>query len=255
MRVLSLFLFLFFFSFSITSAQEVQKAALSLFIDHSVFSELLKKFVNKRGMVDYKAFKRDEQALKTLTAYTNDLMKIDGLKLEPAEERMSYWLNLYNALIVQKILKHYPVPSVLQIPHFFDEPRYEMKSFPGEKLSLLDLEKKVFLEQFTDPRLHLARVNGAIGSAPLFPEAYQAPILDKKLEEASMTFFTDSAKISYDSKKSILYVSPLFLWFEKSFLVWGVSSGHFIRKRLPNLPPTAKIEFSGFDWKLNDAKY
>jgi len=247
-------LFLMFITSAVFASSSPEKVFLNS-IDHSVFSDLLKKFVNKRGSVDYKSLKRDKEALNRLNSYISDLMQIDGLNLEPAEERIAYWLNLYNALVIQAVLKYYPIPSVLQIPHFFDEPRYEMKSFPKEKLSLLDIETKVFVDRFNDPRVHLAKVNAAIGSAPLFQEAYQAITLDKQLESATMTFLNDPSKIYYDQKKLTLYVSPLFLWFNESFERWAVSNFDFIRKRISPLPLSSKLQFSGFDWRLNDVKY
>ncbi len=256
-KIFSSIVFLLFLMFvtSVVFASSSPEKALSNSIDHSVFSDLLKKFVNKRGSVDYKSLKRDKEALNRLSSYVSDLMQIDGLNLEPAEERMAYWLNLYNALVIQAVLKYYPIPSVLQISHFFDEPRYEIKSFPKEKLSLLDIEAKVFVERFNDPRVHLAKVNAAIGSPPLFQEAYQAVTLDKQLESATMTFLNDPSKIYYDPKKSTLYVSPLFLWFDESFEQWAISNFDFIRKRIAPLPLLTKFQFSGFDWRLNDVKY
>lgn len=246
------FIFLLFSSF--LSAQEIQNSSLPSSIDHSAFSVLLQKFVNKKGLVDYKELKKDQNSIQALDLYISDLSKIDGLNLESVNERMAYWLNLYNALVIQRILKSYPVQSVLQIPRFFDEPRYSLKSFPDEKVSLLDIEKTVFLERFNDPRIQLARINGAIGSAPFSQEAYQGETLNAKLDQVTTVFLTHPSKVSYDPKKSTLYVSPVFLWFEKFFTRWATSPTDFIRKKLPNLPPNTKIQFLGYDWKLNDAR-
>jgi hypothetical protein len=223
-------------------------------IDHSVFTQLLKQFVNKHGLVDYRAFKKDKDSIATLNAYLDDLMKIDGMSLEPKEERMAYWLNLYNGLVLKEILQRYPVKTVAQIPHFLDERRYELAGFEG-KLSLLDIEQKIFLEKFNDPRLHFARVNGSLSGPAFLQEAFQGSNLEKKLGELTAAFLSDSEKNYYDRNRNIFYASALFLWFEEDFAKWSLSNRNFIQSRFPGLPPTFRLEFMGYDWKLNDTKY
>lgn len=227
----------------------------SLSLDHSAFTDILKKYVNKNsGLVDYRTFKRDKETIQKLDAYVADMLKIDGFALEPVQERKAYWLNLYNALILKEIIHHYPINLTAEINHFFDDKRYEMAGFKGEKVSLLDLEQKVFVERLTDARTHLARVNGAI-SGPVFKqEAFQAATVEKALEEITMSFLTDSTKNFYDSRRNIFFVSPLFLWFQEHFGRWEHSNRFFIQKRLQGLPMNFRLEYMGFDWKLNDTR-
>src|SRR5215467_14207013 len=116
-------------------------------IDHSVFTEILKRYVNKKGFFDYRTFKREKDYQVQLNDYLDDLMKIDGASLEKDGDRMAYWLNLYNGLVIKEVTKRYPVQTVAQIPNFFSEPRYEMASFPEKKISLLDIEQ-YFREKF-----------------------------------------------------------------------------------------------------------
>jgi uncharacterized protein DUF547 len=223
-------------------------------LSHAVFTELLKKFVDKKGLVDYRSFKRDKDSLATLDAYAEDMMKIDGTALEPAGERMAYWLNLYHALVLREILKNYPIQTTAQIPHFFDGPRYLLAAFPGEKLSLMDIEQKIFRERFNDPRLHLVRMNGSLSGPSLLQTAFEAKGFEKQLEEATMSFLKDTSKNSYDSRKNIFYGSPLFNWFEEDFEKYLMSSRSFIASRIP-LPLNFRLQFMGYDWKLNDSKY
>lgn len=224
-------------------------------IDHYVLSEILKKFVSKNsGLVDYRTFKRDKESIQKLDAYVADLIKIDGFALEPIQERKAYWLNLYNALVLKEIIHRYPVNMTAEIPHFFDDKRYELASFKGEKVSLLDLEQRVFCDRLNDPRTHLARVNGAV-SGPIFSqEAFQGLTVDKKLDEITIAFLTDSSKNFYDSRRNIFFVSPLFLWFQEHFGRWEFSNRFFIQKRLQGLPANFRMEYMGFDWKLNDTR-
>lgn len=222
-------------------------------ISHKVFSQILQKYVNKQGLVDYSGLKRDKDAQANLKAYLDDLMKIDGSELEPVTERMAYWLNLYNGLVIQEVLKNYPVQTVSQIPHFFDGQRYEIAGFnAGKKVSLLDIEG-YFHDRFNEPRLHLMRVNGALSSPPMMREAYEGPTIERKLEDQTTAFLKDTLKNNYDARHGVFLISPLFLWFQEDFERYAISPEAFVTRRV-NMPPNTRIQYMGFDWKLNDTK-
>lgn len=226
----------------------------SLPIDHSYFTEILSRYVSKRGMVDYRMFKRNKEAQAALNAYTEDMLKIDGLVLEPAEERMAYWLNLYHALVLREILKAYPVQSVSQMPNFFDGKRYSMAGYPGEKISLMDIEQRIFRERFNDPRLHLVRMNGSLSGPVLPQEAYTSSGFEKRIEAATMNFLGDTTKNFYDARRKVFYASPIFDWFASDFEKYSVSNRTFLGSRIP-LPIGFGLQFTGYDWKLNDTRY
>src|SRR5215831_7363055 len=56
-------------------------------IDHSVFSEILKRFASKKGVFDYRTFKREKDYQVQLNDYLEDMMKIDGAALENNSDR------------------------------------------------------------------------------------------------------------------------------------------------------------------------
>lgn len=251
--ILSLLLIPFTSEAQIEVITPVSESIPSNAISHSIFTQLLKKYVSKNGLVDYSTFKRNKEAIDTLDSYLEDLKKIDGTILEPATERMAYWLNLYNGLVIQEVLKAYPVQTTAQIPRFFDTPRYVIEGFPNRKLSLLDIEQ-YFRDTFNDPRLHLVRVNGALGAPPLRQEAFEGFKIEKQLEEQTLVFLKDGTKNFYDVRRNVLFASPLFLWFESDFTKYFISSRNFLIGRM-GLPINFRLEFAGFDWKLNDTKY
>lgn len=263
MRILLFAIFVFLFSAPLFAQQVAQSlpeskpesVAATEAINHYVLSDILEKYANKNsGLVDYRMFKRDKESIQKLDAYVADMMKIDGFALEPIQERKAYWLNLYNSLILKEIIHRYPINMTAEINHFFDDKRYEIAAFKGEKVSLLDLEQKVFVERLNDPRTHLARVNGAMSGPVFLQEAFKGATVDKKLEEITMSFLTDSTKNFYDAHRRIFFVSPLFLWFQEHFGRWEFSNRMFIQKRLQGLPANFRMEFMGFDWKLNDTR-
>lgn len=247
------FLFIFIFYSSVVSSQALpEKLVLPNPVDHSSFSELLKKYVSKTGLVDYRSFKRDKDALTLLNYYCEDLSKLDIFTLEPVQERLAALLNLYNALVLREVLKFYPVQNTSQIPHFFDEARYALAGFE-KKLSFLDIEN-IFHERFNDPRHNLARVNASIAGPIFLQEAFDSKNLEKQLEEVTSRFVMDTSKISYDARRNIVGASPLLMWFEEDFKRYSMSVRGFLSSRIP-VNAFTKVEYGGYDWRLNDTVY
>ncbi len=255
-KIFSLFVFIFVFQSSLVFAQVVppvpEKLVLPNFIDHSSFSQLLKKYVSKTGLVDYRSFKREKDDLVLLNSYCEDLVKIEVFALEPVQERLAALLNIYNALVLREVLKFYPVQNTSQIPRFFDEARFTLNGFE-KKLSFLDIEN-LFRERFNDPRHHLARVNASIAGPIFLQEAFDSKNLEKQLEEVTTRFVTDSSKTSFDARRNVVGASPLFMWFEEDFKRYSMSVRGFLSSRIP-VNAFTKVEYGGYDWRLNDTVY
>src|SRR5262245_61177637 len=58
------------------------------------------------GYVYYRALKADR---RRLDAYVGQLAAVDAEKL-PKDEQIAFWLNTYNALVLQTVVDHYPAP-------------------------------------------------------------------------------------------------------------------------------------------------
>src|SRR5690606_27651569 len=78
-------------------------------IDHSEWDKLLKKHVDKKGFVDYSAFKKDIVALDT---YLTILSENEPTEVWSKEELLAYYINLYNAATVRLIVENYPLKSI-----------------------------------------------------------------------------------------------------------------------------------------------
>lgn len=219
----------------------------SQFIDHSVFGEVLHKVVNKHGWVDYRKLKRDKSLQRKLKAYVEDLSKIDPNTLEDPRDRLAGWLNLYNAIVLQEVLQHYPIKRVNQVPHFFDQAKHKI----GEKTySLLDIEQSIFLESLQEPRAVFARVTGTTSGPRLRQTPYHPLKLEEQLEDQTWKFLLNKENVDYNPKRNLLTLNSLLLWYEKEL----GNSIAFLRTYLDLLPPLFNIAYRGYDWTLNDEK-
>ena len=78
----------------------------------SIFNELLQKHVTKNGIVDYKAFKKDEAKLDSYISY---LEKTSTQNSWSENKQRAFWINAYNAFTIELILKNYQVKSIKDI--------------------------------------------------------------------------------------------------------------------------------------------
>ena len=106
-------------------------------VNHSAFDKLLKKNVSNKGKVDYAAFVKDKSALED---YITSLTKINPTKLSK-NEQTAYWINAYNASVIDKVVRNYPTKSILKIDGGKAFDAILPNKFNGESLSLNDIEK------------------------------------------------------------------------------------------------------------------
>src|SRR5258708_11066680 len=115
-------------------------------------------------MVYYRALKAERSRLDALIGQMGTAA-VDSLS---RDEKIAFWLNAYNALVLKTVIDHYPIQgqaktypphSVRQIPGAFDKTAHRIA---GRTLTLDQIEQTV-LPEFHDPRLYLALGLGALG--------------------------------------------------------------------------------------------
>jgi hypothetical protein len=220
-------------------------------VDHTIFSDLLKKHVNN-GAVDYAGLKTNEAMIDR---YLKVLEDVAPDKLS-RNEQLAFYINAYNAWTIKLILSGYPgIKSIKDLATWPDSPwKKEICRINGKVMTLDHIEHNILRPRFKDPRIHFA-VNCASKSCPkLRPEAFQASILDKQLDDAAQSFINDPKQNYLKGKK--LYVSKIFKWFSSDFN--NDIAGFFLRyadkdlkKRLMAKQNRVKVRFLYYDWMLN----
>ena len=189
-------------------------------IDHSAWNGLLQKFV-RQGLVDYQGLlgRRDQ-----LEAYLNSLgeVSVDELGELAREERIAFWINLYNASVVRMILEAYPIEEVNQIPAAFEVRTVRAL---GDFFSLSELKEEVLRKGFRDERILIALISGRMDSPPLLNEAYSGDRLEAQLDRAAHEFVEDETRNQIKSGSKKVFLSPLFREFGKDFMLNFSSQG------------------------------
>lgn len=203
------------------------------------------KFVTNGGMVHYQKLHEDPAPLKQLT---NQIAHADFDALEGAKLK-AFYINAYNLLTIQQVVKHYPIASPNDVPDFFDGIEHQVA---GKSMTLNQLEKKTLFQQFPDARMHFALVCAAKGCPPLWPHAYQPDQLDEQLTKITRRALMDDEFIRVNAKNRIVRISKIFKWYKQDFLKASSSLLGYINDHRPKqLAADSRVRYYAYNWDLN----
>jgi len=230
-------------------------------IDHSPWDALLQKYVNERGMVNYKGWKASSADVRALDGYLASLSQANPGQQASREAKLAFWINAYNAVTVKGILREYPTSSIRNhTPKVFGYNIWDdlLLLVGGKQYSLNQMEHEV-LRKMGEPRVHFAIVCASIGCPRLLNRAYVASELDAQLTTNTRDFFADRTKFNYDARANQINLSPILDWFSEDF---GSNDTQLLAKIAPYLPDDgarqlatsgrARISYLSYDWDLND---
>jgi len=234
--------------------------------DHSAWDAFLQKNVTENGDVDYRSVAKDPKALDD---YLTKLMSTSELEMVswPREEALAFWLNLYHALLIKMVVANYPVTSVQKIPSFWD---IGLSHF----YSLNDIHMTKLMGVYHDEKIHLVLSMAAKGGPKLMREAFTGPKVEGQLFLLTRQFVNNPVFVDVTPGRKKIRISKIFKWYGKDFkLDFGTPEprGKFTETDNAVLSFLAyyledeakgeylqeakyKIQYSPFDWSLNDWK-
>lgn len=235
-------------------------------IDHKQFSNILEKY-NYNGNVDYKALVGNEE----FGNYLKQLSSINPNDLESPDEKLAFWINVYNAFTIKAIVDNYPVESINDLHsggrilgHILSTTVWDDDFIVvnDKEYSLNDVEHKILRKEFKEPRIHFAIVCASISCPQLRNEAFTSSEIEEQLQDQATQFFNDKTKNSFDVENKTANLSKIFDWFDEDFgdnddeVLLFVSK--FIDEKIKldiekNLEDWS-IDYLDYDWGLNEYK-
>jgi len=224
--------------------------------DQSRFDQVLKTYVNDKGLVDYNGIAGDpafKAYLESLETAQPDAMSRDG--------QLAFWINAYNAVTIDKVIKWKPQKSVREtlIPGVWTSTKFFTTRdhiVAGKRLSQDDIENDILRKQFKDPRIHFAIVCASSSCPPLPRFAYTAENVQGKLEEETRKYINSDRGTRIDAADNTLYLSKLFDWYKGDVEAKPGSVLNFIKpylneKTLAFVQRGPEIAYLEYDWSLN----
>ena len=231
--------------------------------DYRVWGELLRKYYDPARGMSYKGLK--EQDKPTLDALRERMATVD-LNFLTKEDRLAYWINLYNISVVGIVVDNYPIESIKDLStdplirlNIFKKPL--VKTRQG-MLSLNDIENDKIRDGFKDARIHFA-INCAAESCPTIrTEPYVGSKINQQLDDQTTRFLNGPKGVRLEKKGAVLtlHVTKVMDWFEEDFNRWAGGQLAFLDryligeklKQFKAAGSQVKIEFDDYSWKLND---
>ncbi len=243
------------------------------------YGEVLKAYVNERGLVSYGALKahrgrldRFVHSLSTLSPKVYDTWS--------EREKIAFWINAYNALTLKAIIDNYPIKatffrslrfpsnSIRQIAGVWDRLTFTVM---GNGMTLDQIEHETLRTKFHEPRIHMALVCAALGCPILRNVPYLAEELDAQLNDQTRRFLGNPEKFGIDRKAGTVHLSSIFKWFGQDFEKDYGTTEKFSRFKGPErsvlnfisgyLNPEDRtyletgvfsIDYLKYDWSLNE---
>lgn len=252
----------------LVAAPAAQEASIRRLLD-----ETLDLYV-RDGFVYYRALRSDRSRLDR---YINGMASA-SIASASRDERLAFWMNAYNAIVLKTVIDHYPIAtrskvyparSIRQIPGAFEKLAHRVA---GRSLTLDQIEQTV-LPEFNDPRVYLALGRGAVGSGRLRSEAFDPSAVERQLADVANECASRSQCVDIDRGNNEVRISSIFSWRQKEFeAVYAdkadkrmASRGAIERAVLALLSPRLltterdfldgnqfKVVYAQFDWSLND---
>lgn len=208
---------------------------------HNDFNKLLNLYVSENGTVNYVDFKKRQLELQNYISYLGKTTPEDSWS---KKDKLAYWINAYNAMTIDLILRNYPIQSIKNINKPWKQRLWKL----GNKwYNLEDIEHQI-LRKMDEPRIHFAIVCASYSCPKLLNEAYTASKLEPQLTNATKYFLANKNSITANHLK----LSKIFQWFSKDFNRNGTLIDFLNKYSAIKISNQAKISFKTYNWNLNE---
>jgi hypothetical protein len=223
-------------------------------LDHRLWDELTKEYVNEAGFPDYKGFIKDSVKFNK---YLAQLAQHHPKETWTPNQRKAFWINAYNAFTIKLIVDNYPVATIKDLGggiYRVNTP-WDIKfiQLEDKTYDLNDIEHNILRKEWSDPRIHAAVNCASISCPKLMRGAYTGEQLDNQLDAQMRSFIEDTTKNTISAEQAKL--SKIFKWFSGDFKVEHSSVIDYINSYSDvKIKESATIEYFDYDWGLNDQR-
>ena len=199
----------------------------------------------KEGRVAYDVLQARPQLLNTLVSNIADI-DVSGFN---ADEKKAFYINAYNILTINSIIKNGIPDSPLSVDGFFDK---QTHSVAGAELTLNQVEKEMLLPVYNDARLHFVLVCAAIGCPKLQSYAYVPSKLEEQMQAATVEALNNDYFVRVDNSGNKVELSEIFSWYGGDFLAESESLLSYVNQfREKKIPASYSVGHYTYDWNLN----
>lgn len=189
-------------------------------ITYPEWASFLKKYVfTNKDNINLVAYSRVTEADKRMLHRFLRRMAHIRINLYNRRQQEAYWINVYNALTVDVVLRHYPVNSIrkIRISGLFSAGPWGAKliKVEGVSITLNDIEHRILRPIWNDQRIHYA-LNCASMSCPNLQKVPFTPTNLETLLNKGAHAYVNSPR-GTDLQDGKLTVSSIYYWYKADF--------------------------------------
>jgi hypothetical protein len=212
--------------------------------DHSIFNNLLNKYVTDDGNINYSGFINHKKIFKSyLTALSENPPQNNWTK----EDKLAYWMNTYNAFTIKLIIDNYPTKSIKNIKDAWSSRFFKIG---GKWYNLQDVEHKI-LRKMNDPRIHFGINCASFSCPPLLNRVFTAATVSNDLDFLAHRFINDPERNTISENN--IQVSKIFQWYAKDFKIKGTLIEYLNKYSDVTIKKSTKKSYKKYNWNLNEA--
>jgi hypothetical protein len=233
-------------------------------------------FETATGRVAYERIKESE-VYQAHLELSNNLKAMDLRLIARREDKIAFWINLYNVIVIHGVIALGIRDSVKEVFNFFRGIYYQIGDYSftpddiehgllrGNRRPPYSLFRRFrggdprlnFMVEPLDPRIHFTLVCGS-ASCP-FIDIYTPENLEWELDTASRSFINSNAVVLDRALRQIT-LSSIFKWYAYDFGAGQAERLRFIAAYLDNQEDRTFMEEHGgslqvtyqtYDWRLN----
>ncbi len=198
------------------------------------------------------------------TTLLHKLKEFDPDSLTSNEEKIAFWINVYNIGALRMILDHYPADSIRSTKINWLKNPWNKKiiNAGGTDYSLGHIEHEILPGKYKELRAHFAIVCASLSCPELAKEVYLGEKLDEQLIRQARKFFGNPKKgLSIDKKNNVVHISRIFKFDETNFPDGKESIIPFILSFIEDRDDreylakgSYTLKFLEYDWGLNSLR-
>jgi hypothetical protein len=199
--------------------------------------------VTANGNVNYEGFRQNKGQLRDYIASLGTNMPNEDWT---QQDQLAYWMNAYNAMTVDLILRNLPLNSIKDIDKPWNQRLWKL----GDKWYNLDEIEHQILRKMNDPRIHFGINCASFSCPPLLNEAFTTATVDRQLDTLARRFVNDTQRNTISSDR--IRLSKVFSWFAKDFKKDGSLIDYLNKYAETPINSNAKKSFMDYNWTLNN---
>lgn len=192
--------------------------------------------------VNYDGWASDERHKQALA-----LLLTENPKAYYGEDAQAFWINTYNFLTIELIVRENERNSIKNLGSLFTSPWKKHSWTLGAHNYTLDHIEHKILRPMNDARIHFAINCASISCPDLRVKSYRVENLDAQLNDQVRLTLNNAGK-GLRIENDTIYVSKIFKWFATDF------KNNDIKGWLTDYQPINQnhdLKFMAYDWSLN----